>query len=676
MSKKAQDPPVKKNAFVHKLFTMLSDPKLTHLIWWSGAPEHNTFALFPGKEFAEALTGYFKHGNVASFVRQLHMYGFHKVSEPSSANAIDKEAAPVWEFKHSSGKFRKGDESSLIYIKRRSSSNSSRNSYNGENNHHQHMHHPSQDYALTPSPTTYDMHAPNAQYFPPPPQYLQYYGPTGNPIPLPHPHSHMQPVPMPPHTLPLPKHDSTLVQVPYSYPYPPQPVYAAYPQSYPPQTSYLQHAPPPHLAPQQQQLPPPPVVVRPSSPQDAALSPSTKRNHSDPVHSSTAPTPSIKVQHYSPNLQFRKIWETTSSNSARPRNPSLLYDPLAPAPAPVPVPTDPQVYRPHYQPTPTSRNNSNTTSTSSFSRDSIDSRSSIKLPPPSSIHRSSSGTMVYAKPKSPEPTNDESPIPTTHPRSIPANFEASPLSTSAHPPLPAATAPPAPSAPTMSTTSSLPSSPSTIDAKRPSFPPNTSIKDRLRPSLIELYYPPPPHKPADLSADSSHILSHKNSIIRNQNDSIGSQSSHNSIFSNQSSVSSISTTTFQRASSFGSISHHGLESNGKSSVSVSPHDQVAAKTYDVLPPTAQQQTDIKLPSFRSLTPPLSSNGSKMVQRNSASHRSLTSSPLSKTNTDPSKKVSVESLLDDGQSNGVTIRSDLIKIEENEHDSDLKRRRLS
>lgn len=116
-----QDPPVKKNAFVHKLYGMLNNPKLAHLIWWTGKEDSNTFALYPSKEFADALLDYFKHGNVASFVRQLHMYGFHKILDPLLAYH-DKDL-PVWEFRHLLGKFRKNDELLLVYIKRRSSSN-------------------------------------------------------------------------------------------------------------------------------------------------------------------------------------------------------------------------------------------------------------------------------------------------------------------------------------------------------------------------------------------------------------------------------------------------------------------------------------------------------------------------------------------------------------------------
>lgn len=115
----------KKTAFVHKLYAMLSDKSLSNLIWWSRKDDDCVFALHPGTEFANILTNYFKHGNVSSFVRQLHMYGFHKVFDLNHDTKYEsndlKSDDLVWEFRHSTGYFRKGDESSLNLIKRRSS---------------------------------------------------------------------------------------------------------------------------------------------------------------------------------------------------------------------------------------------------------------------------------------------------------------------------------------------------------------------------------------------------------------------------------------------------------------------------------------------------------------------------------------------------------------------------
>lgn len=107
---------LKKCSFVHKLYNMLNNKQITHLICWAETPPANTFLIRPNKEFSEALSTYFKHGNVASFVRQLHIYGFHKVLDSSAGL---KKKHPVWEFRHSSGKFRKNDEASLAFIKRR-----------------------------------------------------------------------------------------------------------------------------------------------------------------------------------------------------------------------------------------------------------------------------------------------------------------------------------------------------------------------------------------------------------------------------------------------------------------------------------------------------------------------------------------------------------------------------
>lgn len=120
-----RQPNLKRSAFVHKLYAMLSDQTLSGLIWWTRTDLDGTFAVLPCADFCTALTKYFKHGNIASFVRQLHMYGFHKVSDDNTS-MYPTQSRLMWEFKHSSGIFKKGDEDSLAFIKRRSSSNSSK----------------------------------------------------------------------------------------------------------------------------------------------------------------------------------------------------------------------------------------------------------------------------------------------------------------------------------------------------------------------------------------------------------------------------------------------------------------------------------------------------------------------------------------------------------------------
>lgn len=112
--------------FIHKLYDMLEDTSLGHLIWWTASED--SFCLYPGEEFSNVLAQYFKHTNIASFIRQLNMYGFHKVNE--SFQSDDKHAgaappapgqppAPKWEFRHSANQFRKGDVNSLSLIKRK-----------------------------------------------------------------------------------------------------------------------------------------------------------------------------------------------------------------------------------------------------------------------------------------------------------------------------------------------------------------------------------------------------------------------------------------------------------------------------------------------------------------------------------------------------------------------------
>lgn len=108
---------------------MLEDKSIRHLISWT--PANDSFVISPGEEFSKVLSQYFKHTNVSSFVRQLNMYGFHKVNDTfhgsgsgSNAGSGSLEQAQ-WEFKHGAGSFKRGDTEALRGIKRRSSRHSS-----------------------------------------------------------------------------------------------------------------------------------------------------------------------------------------------------------------------------------------------------------------------------------------------------------------------------------------------------------------------------------------------------------------------------------------------------------------------------------------------------------------------------------------------------------------------
>lgn len=66
-------------AFLGKLWKLTNDTETNHLISWS--PGGKTFIIKNQAEFArELLPLYYKHNNMASFIRQLNMYGFHKIT--------------------------------------------------------------------------------------------------------------------------------------------------------------------------------------------------------------------------------------------------------------------------------------------------------------------------------------------------------------------------------------------------------------------------------------------------------------------------------------------------------------------------------------------------------------------------------------------------------------------
>ncbi|KAJ1939219.1 Flocculation suppression protein [Linderina macrospora] len=101
-------------AFISKLYAMVNDSKTDRLISWT---EHgDSFQVMDPMELSQSvLPQYFKHGNWQSFVRQLNMYGFHKVNDLEYGGIFGE--TQLWMFKHP--RFLRGETHLLKMIKRR-----------------------------------------------------------------------------------------------------------------------------------------------------------------------------------------------------------------------------------------------------------------------------------------------------------------------------------------------------------------------------------------------------------------------------------------------------------------------------------------------------------------------------------------------------------------------------
>ncbi|PVF92815.1 hypothetical protein CPB86DRAFT_159707 [Serendipita vermifera] len=104
------------NNFVNKLHTMISDPAAADFIWWTELG--TSFIVSSAGEFSRSILGqHFKHNNFSSFVRQLNMYGFHKINRtPRNQKGVQPDAQK-WEFSHP--KFLRGRQDLLDDIKRK-----------------------------------------------------------------------------------------------------------------------------------------------------------------------------------------------------------------------------------------------------------------------------------------------------------------------------------------------------------------------------------------------------------------------------------------------------------------------------------------------------------------------------------------------------------------------------
>jgi len=101
-------------AFLAKLWKMVDSPETDLLIAWGD--DGGSFIIKHQAQFArDMLPYYYKHSNMASFVRQLNMYGFHKVISVDSGGL--KAEKDEQEFAHPY--FLRGQEHLLEHIKRK-----------------------------------------------------------------------------------------------------------------------------------------------------------------------------------------------------------------------------------------------------------------------------------------------------------------------------------------------------------------------------------------------------------------------------------------------------------------------------------------------------------------------------------------------------------------------------
>ncbi|TFY70262.1 hypothetical protein EVG20_g2731, partial [Dentipellis fragilis] len=102
--------------FLQKLYEMVNDPNNNELIRW--ADSGDSFFVLDHERFAREVLGrWFKHQNFASFVRQLNMYGFHKIPHLQQGVLKSETDIELWNFEHPH--FHRGQPDLLCLIQRK-----------------------------------------------------------------------------------------------------------------------------------------------------------------------------------------------------------------------------------------------------------------------------------------------------------------------------------------------------------------------------------------------------------------------------------------------------------------------------------------------------------------------------------------------------------------------------
>lgn len=113
-NKKIANASSKRPAFVVKLWEIINDPKNSEYITWM--PDGKALQVLNVEKFVKLiLPKYYKQSNFASFVRQLNMYGWHKVQDVTAGSM--GQTQEVWQFENPN--FIKGREDLLDNIVRK-----------------------------------------------------------------------------------------------------------------------------------------------------------------------------------------------------------------------------------------------------------------------------------------------------------------------------------------------------------------------------------------------------------------------------------------------------------------------------------------------------------------------------------------------------------------------------